>query len=280
MHYYLIAPAKIVKADADTFTYHSQQPLAIGTIVVVPAGRQSLIGIVVRKTTKPEFATKEITTILDLPPLPHPLLQTAQWMSNYYIAHLALVLQTILPSGLTKKRRILSSNSTAATRRDRTHFVLNKDQSAAIDNLLNAKSGTVILHGVTGSGKTAVYIEYAKRLIATGKSVIVIVPEIALTAQLIAEFQHSFPNLITTHSQQTEAQRHHAWLQALNANHPNIAIGPRSALFMPFRNIGAIIIDEAHEPALKQDQTPRYSALRTAAVLAKHHRAIVVQGSA
>ena len=78
MHYYLIAPAKIVKADADTFTYHSQQPLAIGTIVVVPAGRQSLIGIVVRKTTKPEFATKEITTILDLPPLPHPLLQTAQ----------------------------------------------------------------------------------------------------------------------------------------------------------------------------------------------------------
>ena len=188
MHYYEVAPTKIVKADACVFTYSSQQPLAIGAVVIISIGQQLLTGIVVKKTTKPDFATKEITTILDLPPLPRPLLQTAQWMSNYYIAHLALVLQTILPSGLTKKRRTLSSNSTATTRRDRTHFVLNKDQSAAIDNLLNTKSGTVILHGVTGSGKTAVYIEYAKRLIATGKSVIVIVPEIALTAQLIAEF--------------------------------------------------------------------------------------------
>ena len=247
MHYYEVAPTKIVKADACVFTYSSQQPLAIGAVVIISIGQQLLTGIVVKKTTKPDFATKEITTILDLPPLPRPLLQTAQWMSNYYIAHLALVLQTILPSGLTKKRRTLSPNSTATTRRDRTHFVLNKDQSAAIDSLLNAKSGTVILHGITGSGKTAVYIEYAKRLIATGKSVIVIVPEIALTAQLIAEFQHSFPNLITTHSQQTEAQRHHAWLQALNAAQPNVVIGPRSALFMPFNNIGAIIIDEAHE---------------------------------
>lgn len=280
MHYYEVAPTKIVKADACVFTYSSQQPLAIGAVVIISIGQQLLTGIVVKKTTKPDFATKEITTILDLPPLPHPLLQTAQWMSNYYIAHLALVLQTILPSGLTKKRRTLSPNSTATTRRDRTHFVLNKDQSAAIDSLLNAKSGTVILHGVTGSGKTAVYIEYAKRLIATGKSVIVIVPEIALTAQLIAEFQHSFPNLITTHSQQTEAQRHHAWLQALNATQPNVVIGPRSALFMPFNNIGAIIIDEAHEPALKQDQTPRYSALRTAAILARYHHATVIQGSA
>ncbi|MBF1024839.1 MAG: primosomal protein N' [Candidatus Nanogingivalaceae bacterium] len=279
MHYYLIAPAKIIKADAYTFTYHSHQSLAIGAIVVVSAGKQSLVGIVVDETTKPEFATKEITTVLDLPQLPRPLLQTSQWMSNYYITHLALVLQTILPSGLTKKRRALTSSNSGAAR-NRTHFLLNKDQLAAVDTLSNTKSGTAILHGVTSSGKTAVYIEYAKKLIAAGKSVIVIVPEIALTTQLIAEFQQSFPGLITTHSQQTEAQRHHAWLQALNANQPNIAIGPRSALFMPFRNIGAIIIDEAHEPALKQDQTPRYSTLRTAAILAKYHRAIVIQGSA
>ena len=108
MHYYEVAPTKIVKADACVFTYSSQQPLAIGAVVIISIGQQLLTGIVVKKTTKPDFATKEITTILDLPPLPRPLLQTAQWMSNYYIAHLALVLQTILPSGLTKKRRTLS----------------------------------------------------------------------------------------------------------------------------------------------------------------------------
>ena len=77
MHYYEVAPTKIVKADACVFTYSSQQPLAIGAVVIISIGQQLLTGIVVKKTTKPDFATKEITTILDLPPLPHPLLLTA-----------------------------------------------------------------------------------------------------------------------------------------------------------------------------------------------------------
>ena len=98
-------------------------------------------------------------------------------------------------------------------------------------------------------------------------------PEIALTSQLIAEFEQHFSNILLTHSQQTESARHQTWLDALRSTIPRIAIGPRSALFLPLAHIGAIIIDEAHEPSFKQDQSPRYSALRVAATLGAHHGA-------
>ena len=86
---------------------------------------------------------------------------------------------------------------------------------------------------------------------AQQKSVIVLVPEIALTSQLIAEFEQHFSNILLTHSQQTESARHQIWLDALQSTIPRIAIGPRSALFLPLAHIGAIVIDEAHEPSFK-----------------------------
>lgn len=140
--------------------------------------------------------------------------------------------------------------------------------------------GTAILHGVTGSGKTAVYIELAKQATARGESVIILVPEIALTSQLVADFEHFFDNLLITHSRQTEAERHNTWLQALHSTTPRVIIGPRSALFMPAPNVKLILIDEAHEPSYKQDQSPRYSALRVASMLAAQAGGKVVQGSA
>ncbi|WP_297940016.1 primosomal protein N', partial [uncultured Campylobacter sp.] len=208
-----------------------------------------------------------------------PLLKTALWMARYYATPLATTLQTILPRGLTKKRRT-AAYSRQTISRDRTHYLLNKDQQAAVDTLTQRTNGTVLLHGVTGSGKTAVYIAYAKHIMTQQKSVIILVPEIALTSQLIAEFEQHFSNILLTHSQQTESARHQIWLDALRSTIPRIAIGPRSALFLPLAHIGAIIIDEAHEPSFKQDQSPRYSALRVAATLGTHHGAPVIQGSA
>jgi primosomal protein N' (replication factor Y) len=105
-------------------------------------------------------------------------------------------------------------------------------------------------------------------------------PEIALTSQLVAEFAHHFDNILLTHSRQTEAERHRVWQEALTAEEPKVIIGPRSALFMPAKHIGLIVIDECHEPSFKQEQSPRYSALRVASVLARHHQAKVVLGSA
>ena len=279
MHYYDVAPIKIVRAGSDYFTYCSEQVLQIGQLVTIPVGKLLLIGIVIKHTRKPAYDTRAVASALDIPPLPNPLLKTALWMARYYATPLATTLQTILPRGLTKKRRT-AAYSRQTISRDRTHYLLNKDQQAAVDTLTQRTNGTVLLHGVTGSGKTAVYITYAKHIMTQQKSVIILVPEIALTSQLIAEFEQHFSNILLTHSQQTESARHQIWLDALRSTIPRIAIGPRSALFLPLAHIGAIIIDEAHEPSFKQDQSPRYSALRVAATLGAHHGAPVIQGSA
>ena len=279
MRYYEVAPTKIIRANANVFTYSSKTPLICGSLVMVPIAKQTLLGVVIKEVAKPSYATKDITEILNIPALPIALVKTAEWMSEYYHTHLATVLQTVLPRGLTKNRRLKQSER-VTHERDRTHFLLNKNQQKALDTLAEMEPGTALLHGVTGSGKTTVYIEYAKKMLAQGKSVIVLVPEIALTSQLVAEFQHHFPDIVLTHSKQTEAERHIAWLSVANATLPQVIIGPRSALFLPLKSVGAIIIDEAHEPSYKQDQSPRYSALRVAGVLAKLHSGIAIQGSA
>lgn len=280
MQYYEVAPLKIVRATSTVFTYAYAASLQLGTVVTIPVGKQTLVGLVIKNVTKPAYDTKQVATILDIPPIPAELLATALWMSDYYATHLATVLQTILPRGITKKRRQKPSDNTPVASRKRTNFVFNKSQQNALTRIEQSSPGTVLLHGITGSGKTAVYIETARRVIASGRSAILLVPEISLTAQLVAEFQLHFPSILLTHSKQTEAERHRAWHAALTAKDPIIAIGPRSALFLPIASIGAIIIDEAHEPSFKQDQSPRYSALRVASVLGHKHHAHIIQGSA
>ena len=279
MTYYEVAPTKIVRVTSSVFTYHADQALTPGQLVTIPVGKQQLTGIVMRSVPKPSYETKPVSSVLDYLPLPPALLATASWMSEYYVTHLATVLQTTLPRGLTTTRRAKSPSSSPPIR-SRTHFLLNTSQRAAVAAVSTMTPGTAIMHGVTGSGKTAVYIELAKQTLAAGKSVIILVPEIALTSQLVAEFQHYFSDIILTHSKQTESERHRAWAAALSSPTPRIIIGPRSALFMPVTSIGLIVIDEAHEPSFKQDQSPRYSALRVASILAKHHGGRVVQGSA
>lgn len=279
MTYYEVAPTKIVRVTSSVFTYHADAVLAPGQLVTIPVGKQQLTGIVMRRVSKPAYETKPVSSVLDYSPLPPALLAAVSWMSEYYATHLATVLQTALPRGLTTTRRTKPSSSSLPTR-DRTHFLLNTSQNAAVTAVTAMTPGTAIMHGITGSGKTAVYIELAKQTLNAGKSVMILVPEIALTSQLVAEFQHHFSDIILTHSKQTESERHRAWAAALSSPTPRVIIGPRSALFMPVTSIGLIVIDEAHEPSFKQDQSPRYSALRVASILAKHHGGRVVQGSA
>lgn len=279
MQYYEVAPNQIIRAGSDTFTYASSVKLAVGHIVEIEVGKKTLIGVVVRAVEKPAYTTKEIIRIVDDKPLPFSIVAIATWMSEYYHSPLATVLQTILPRGLTKKRRN-SDHIRKIHERNRTKIVLNKDQRQAIDTVLQMSPGTALLYGVTGSGKTAVYMELARHTIEHGKSVIILVPEIALTSQIVAEFSHHFDDIILTHSRQTEAERHKEWLKALHTPEPRVVIGPRSALFMPLANVGLIIIDECHEPSFQQEQSPRYSALRVASKLAAVGHMKVVFGSA
>jgi primosomal protein N' (replication factor Y) len=279
MHYYEVAPNQIIRADSAFFNYSSESLLSVGQIVLVEIGKKQVIGIVLHQTSKPSYPTKPIISIIEQTPLPHQLIDLALWLSKYYVTPLATVLQTILPRGLQKKRRP-QSKQTEITKRNRTNIVFNKEQLSALKILTKFSSGTFLLQGVTGSGKTELYIDIAKQAIANGTSAIILVPEIALTSQLISEFSQHFDNLLVTHSKMTESARHLVWSEALESAEPRIVIGPRSALFTPLKSIGAIIIDEAHEPSFKQEQNPKYSALRVATMLGRFHKAKVIFGSA
>jgi len=279
MHYYEVAPNQIIRANSSFFTYASKIPLTIGQLVVIEVGKKSYTGLILRATKKPSYDTKEITQIIEDQPLPSHLVTIATWMSQYYATHLANVLQTLLPRGIQKHRRDRTENVRSYIR-DRTTIVLNNDQQRAVNAIADMSPGTALLHGVTGSGKTHVYIELAKRTLEAGRSVIVLVPEIALTSQLVEEFSSYFQDVVLTHSKQTEAERHLAWRSVLLSNTPKIIIGPRSALFMPVKMIGLIVIDEAHEPSFKQEQAPRYSALRVASILVREQKAKLILGSA
>lgn len=279
MRYFEVSPTAIVRADTKVLTYSSEDTLKIGQIVQIPVGKKTLLGVVTKEVSKPSYAVKDILSTLNEPPVPSELVDLAFWISDYYHTHLATVWQTVLPRGLTKKRRLKPENNTLKPLK-RTNYLLNEKQTLACKIIDQTTSGSILLHGVTGSGKTLVYIESAKKALAQGKSVIILVPEIALTSQLVTEFANHFDSIILTHSKQTEAERHKAWQNVLNTDHPQVVIGPRSALFMPLKDVGLIVIDECHEPSYKQDQSPRYSALRVASILAKNHSAKLILGSA
>ena len=279
MNYFEVAPLSIVRAHQDTFTYSSSDLLSIGDIVTISIGKKLQIGIVVKNVVKPSYSVKEISSVLDLTSLPTPLIDTATWISKYYSTPLAHVLRAILPSGIQKKRR--TPKITARNlQRQRTNFVLNTDQKSAISSISKMPAGSAILHGVTGSGKTAIYIELAKQSLAGGKSAIILVPEISLTSQLVAEFSNHFADITVVHSEQSESERHTTWSKLLIADQPQVVIGPRSALFSPLKSVGLIVVDECHEPTYKQEQQPRYSALRVASILGANHGAKVIFGSA
>lgn len=280
MYYYEVAPTKIIRAGVQVFTYHSQSKLAIGNIITIPVGKSSCTGVVIQATAKPNFETRKILSLVNSQPLPPALIQTAFWISNYYATPLATVLSMMLPRGITKQRRTRAATSHTAVRAHITHTP-SPEQAAAIATIQATDTTTSLLFGPTGSGKTLVYKELAKQTIASGKSVIVLVPEIALTSQLVDEFMQDFPDqILLAHSRQTEAERHITWQRTLDADMPLIIIGARSALFLPLTQIGLIIVDEMHEPSYKQEQAPRYSALRVATILARTHNAKTVLGSA
>jgi primosomal protein N' (replication factor Y) len=159
-----------------------------------------------------------------------------------------------------------------------------KQQEAFEDIKLNFKKHAVtLLHGITSSGKTEVYIRLIEKYIITGKQVLYLLPEIALTTQLVARLTAYFGNQVAVfHSKYTNNERIETWQQVLNSSDKaKIVIGARSALFLPFQKLGLIIIDEEHEQTFKQqDPAPRYHARDAAIVLANYHGAKVLLGSA
>ncbi|MCX5632556.1 MAG: primosomal protein N' [Phycisphaerae bacterium] len=161
--------------------------------------------------------------------------------------------------------------------------ILNDDQQkvmAEIESRINSNNfSVVLLHGVTDSGKTEVYIRAIEKAVEKGKSAIVLLPEIALTAQTVQRFSSRFKNIAVMHSQLTASQRNAQW-QKIKTTSPIVVIGARSAIFAPVENPGIIVVDEEHEPSYKQDMVPRYNGRDAAIKLSQMANAVCVLGSA
>ena len=159
---------------------------------------------------------------------------------------------------------------------------LTDKQRLVSDTIISSfgKSDTFLLYGVTGSGKTEVYMDVIEKAINNGKSAIMLVPEIGLTPQIVGKFISRFGNVISVlHSKLSDSERYDEYRKITNGE-SKIVIGTRSAIFVPFTNIGVIIIDEEHTLSYKQDNNPRYSAINVAEWRSKYHNCPLVLGSA
>ncbi|QDU79495.1 Primosomal protein N' [Polystyrenella longa] len=162
-------------------------------------------------------------------------------------------------------------------------LTLNEEQQAAFDKIITAirtqQHSTMLLHGVTGSGKTEIYIQTIREVVSYGKQAIVLVPEISLTPQTIRRFRRRFDNVAVLHSHLTDAERHWHW-QQITRGEVQVVVGARSAIFAPCPQLGLIVIDEEHENTFKQETTPRYHAREVARHRAELEKIPLVLGTA
>ncbi|MEQ9407797.1 MAG: primosomal protein N' [Fuerstiella sp.] len=162
-------------------------------------------------------------------------------------------------------------------------LVLNDQQQQTLGQILAAvrssRHSTMLLHGVTGSGKTEVYIRAIREVVSYGRQAIVLVPEISLTPQTIRRFRSRFRSVAVLHSHMTDAERHWQW-QQIARGAVEVVVGARSAVFAPTPNLGLIVIDEEHEPTFKQDSTPRYHAREVARYRCQQEKVPLLLGSA
>ncbi len=157
---------------------------------------------------------------------------------------------------------------------------LNPDQREALAAIAASEGGTFLLHGVTGAGKTEVFLGAAQQVLARDRQVLVLVPEIGLTPQLVGRFKSRFgPAVAVLHSGLTGVERLAQW-RRIRAGEATVAVGARSALFAPFRDLGLVVVDEEHDDSYKQDEGVRYNARDLAVVLGRQRRAVVVLATA
>ena len=267
-----------------TFLYELETPAAIGCRVLVKFRNREVEGFVVGLNGKAPGGLRilPVLKVLDSESLLLPdILDLCSWIAEYYMAPIGEVLKSALPPGITQKHVDRFDGALSAEVPPSAPFLLTTDQLTALYAIQEPKGfRTVLLHGVTGSGKTEVYIQAAENTIAHGKTCLILVPEIGLTPQLVERFADRFPGRTAVlHSGLTKRQRIDEWLRIRGGFAP-IVVGTRSAVFAPLSRLGLIVVDEEHETSYKQEETPRYNARDVAVVRAKKTDAIVVLGSA
>lgn len=261
--------------------------LDVGCRVVVPFGKRQEVGIVVAwpETTEiPAAKLKSLTDVLDTAPILNmAAIKLCEWASLYYHYPLGEVIFGTLPKKLKQLRTVALPEAQTVSVPDEAaaQFQLSEQQHTAV-TAINAIEGfaAVLLHGVTGSGKTEVYLQAIAHCLQQGRQVLVLIPEISLTPQTLRRFRDRFATPIATlHSGLKESERLQNWLDAMTGR-ARILIGTRMAVFAPLCDCGMIIVDEEHDASFKQQSGFRYSA-RDAAVMRGHLEAVpVILGSA
>lgn len=287
-----------------TYTYHIPEALAgdvkRGSRVIAPFGTGKLYtGLVVKTHSKmpAEFTPRDLSGVF------HPgsvvndrFLDFISWLSDYYIARPGEVVKSAFPSSMLpegKKQIELNSKETVYDIKDKGKHTdkeklkplakLSPEQDKAYKQIkaLFSDHGVVLLHGVTSSGKTEIYVHLITEQLALGKQVLYMLPEIALTTQIIGRLRKHFGDGIGVyHSRMTAKARLNVW-NGVSSGKLNLVLGVRSSLFLPFSDLGLIIVDEEHDPSYKQsDPAPRYHARDAAIMLSRIHGAGTLLGSA
>lgn len=262
--------------------------LCPGLRVKVPFGTQEKTGIIidiVENSDYPIEKLKSILAVLDEEPLfPKALFESILWATEYYHCSVGEMLKAAIPQWLRKGKTmdIAFNTKTKEQREIHTGHRLNTAQELAVTSVASTFNTfeTFLLEGITGSGKTEVYIHLIQKALKASKQVLILVPEIGLTPQMIKRLETRFDVPIASlHSHLTEKQRYHAWYLAKKGLAP-IVVGTRSAVFVPLHNPGLFILDEEHDLSFKQQEGLRYSARDLLILRAQKEKCPVVLGTA
>jgi primosomal protein N' (replication factor Y) (superfamily II helicase) len=256
---------------------------ALGRRVLAPFGSREATGFVVGESDScalPPEQIKRIARTLDGEPLfDERSIELARWLAGMYFCGPGEALAAMLPSA-RKESSKGSSIEVEEFEIDPAPLSLSAEQSSALERITRSRSGVEYLYGLTGTGKTEVFLQAAEATMAEGRGVIYLVPEIALTGQVVEAAARRFgESCAVLHSRLTPSRRLAEWRRILRGE-ARVAVGARSAVFAPVRDLGLIVIDEEHEPSYKSGATPRYHARQVAMRRGATEGSRVVMGSA
>ena len=281
--YATVYPLVTTRALARPFTYEVVDGASKGSVVSVPLGRSRRRGVVVELVDEPPEGIEPVAIGAVVDELPPVLVDLALWVGDYYGSTAGRSLELIAPVKRKRRKEQPPPAERQALADDAPVPEPTSSQQAALERItmaLDAGGGHFLLYGETGSGKTEVYLRACARALDRGRTAIVLVPEIALTPQTLGRFRARFGESVAVlHSGLTEAERRDE-RERLADGRARVAVGARSGIFAPLRDVGVICVDEEHDPSYKQESDPRYDARSVAAKRAALEGAVAIYGSA
>ncbi|MFC1770964.1 primosomal protein N' [Candidatus Margulisiibacteriota bacterium] len=282
-----IATVLVFRGVTAFFSYivENEIPIKVGSHVKIPFGKSIAEGLVIsiQDDDKEDTAIYKLKSIINVnekkPMLPTWLINLIIWFKDFYQTTPFKAYQTVIGNKKIRGGKELLINEEEIIEEN---YKLTAEQSSIISKLKKEKTrfAEFLVHGITASGKTEIYIQYAKEIIKKHKTVLILIPEIALTPQYSQIFRQRFGKRISViHSGLSVKERDIEWNKIFNGM-IDIVIGPRSAVFSPLDNLGLIIIDEEHESSYKQENHPRYLTHTVAKYRAQQSKAFLIYGSA